>query len=758
MGRTDDIQKQLLVVFQTELEEHVVTLNKGLLALEKEPEAGQKADLLAEIFRAAHSLKGAARGVGITDVETLAHKIEDVLAAIRHTELEFSPLLFDALFPLIDALSEAMSAFLDGARFSVSRRDNLFEVLQFAIQGEQHPEKTTGRQHLPEVRSSSLASFSTEDTIRVSTAKLDSLMDDVGELLTARMRSEQRLSELRELQTLLVDWQSDWRGVRAQFHQMQSGDGSGTENRSSINNGSNHSTLRSPYLVKFLWDNEVHLQSAQKQINEIIRMFSEDHGHHSLLIDSLQDSVRRARMLPIATLFDSLPRLVRDLARDQGKQVALRIVGAETEVDRQMLEIMKDPLIHLLRNAVDHGIQSPSIRETSGKQALGTIDLIVTQRGNTIIVQVADDGAGINMKKVRQAVVKRGLLSPEAVNDLSEPEVLDLIFYTGLSTQDEVSEVSGRGVGLDVVRQNLERLNGLINVDTIPGEGTTFTLTMPLTLATSHVLLIEAAGQTVAAPTAAIERILRIDASEIHYVEGKPAIEFDSRPLPLIHLNQILGLPVQKRSYQTDQKVNVVVMGAAEKRAAFQVEKLDTTQEVVVKNIGAQLRRVPNIAGATILGSGEVVMVLNVSDLMKSINSGAVDSRQTFIEISEPRRRQVLVVDDSITTRTLEKNILENAGFSVIVAANGQEAWGLLQYESLDVVVADIDMPRMDGIELTNRIKKDQRHQNTPVILVTSLESPQDKIKGMEAGADAYIVKSDFDQQELLKSIERLIG
>jgi two-component system chemotaxis sensor kinase CheA len=311
---------------------------------------------------------------------------------------------------------------------------------------------------------------------------------------------------------------------------------------------------------------------------------------------------------------------------------------------------------------------------------------------------------------------------------------------------------------MDVVRQNLERLNGLIEVDTASGQGTTFTLTLPLTMATTHVLLVEAAGQTVAVPTTTVERILRVDATDVGSVEGKPTLRVSGRPLPLIPLGQVLELPQAETRPGPDDKVLVVVLGVVERRVAFRVDELQVTQEVVIKSLGRQLKRVRNVAGATILGTGQVVMVLNVADLMKSAQVGAAVAAPRPVEAREVTRRRVLVVDDSITTRTLEKNILENAGYQVLVAADGAEAWALVQGEPLDAVVADIAMPRMDGFALTESVKGAEQYAELPVVLVTSLESPQDRIRGLEAGADAYIVKSTFDQMELLETIERLIG
>ena len=744
MARNEDIQLQLMTVFQAELQEHASSLNRGFLALEQEQDPEKREALLAELFRAAHSLKGAARGVGVTDVETLAHKLEDIMSAMRQGELEPLPVIFDALFPIVDALSEALSAYQAGERFAIARRDSLFETLQEVITGDAAPGPS---QAAPRSTLTTASSASHEETIRVSTAKLDFIMDDVSELLVARMRSEQRLNELRQLQAQLAERQRSWWGVRAQFHQLQN-----------LSGGAKVDFEKLQAVLDFIRENDSHLKSAQNRAKELTRSFDEDHRRFSMLSDNLQNGVRRVRMLPISNLFDTFPRLVRDLARTQGKEVSLQVTGADTEVDRQILETMKDPLIHLLRNAVDHGIRKPELRAAVGKSSVGTIELRAFPKGNSILIEIIDDGAGIDLRAVRQAAIRRGLITQENAHERSDPETLDLIFTSGLSTQEEVNELSGRGVGLDVVRQNIERLHGIVKVESTFGEKTKFTLILPLTLATSHVLLIQAASQVVAVPTTAVERILRIDSTQIHAIEGRPAIQFNQRWLPLIDLNQVLGFTTRAYSRSDSTKLRVVILGTAEKRLAFQVDALHNTQEVVVKNLGAQLRRVPNVAGATILGSSEVVIILNIADLMKSTHASVEINTLAPVDLATLHHNRVLVVDDSITTRTLEKNILENAGYQVVVAANGQEAWGLVQHEMLDIVISDIAMPRMNGFELTQRIKSDPRYEDIPVVLVTSLESSSDKIRGMEAGADAYVFKSGFDQQNLLETIERLIG
>lgn len=762
MSRREEIQRQLMATFQAELKEHLGMLNKGLLALEQGVPAQEQEALLADMFRAAHSLKGAAAAVNLGDIQTIAHRLEDVLAAIRRKEVLPSPQVVDRLFPALDAISEAMAAHKRGEGLPAEEKDRLLarlgEVLRGELEGDQE-EKGPEDFPVPRTPLPHAPALSPEQTIRVSTDKLDALMAGVGELLVARMRTAQRLKELRALQQRLGRWTRGWRQVQVRYHRLQRRSlatavaGSWTQDKNREDLGQDMAPL-----LEFLSENEKHLKSLERDIRALHRGFTADYNHLSLLTDDLHEGVRRVRMLPVGSLLEALPRMVRDLAREHGKEVVLHVEGTHTEVDRQVLELMRDPLIHLLRNAVDHGIESPQVREAAGKPRRGTIRLAAAQKGNTLVLEVGDDGAGIDVDAVRKAAIQRGLISPKEAAGLGHPETLNLIFRSQLSTRSETTSLSGRGVGLDVVRKGLEQLQGLVEVNTAPGKGTTFLLTLPLTLATSQVLLVEAGGLSVALPTTTVERILRIDPAQIGHIEGKPAISVNGRPLPLASLAHVLELPAAAPPETPGQKIPVVVVGVAEQRVPFRVDELHAPQEVLVKPLGRQLRRVPNVAGATILGTGQVVVILNAADLVNSAQSAPAMSPESLGMVSQPRRRRVLVVDDSLTTRALEKSILENAGYEVLLAGDGEEAWALVQSEPLDAIVADINMPRMDGFALTEKVKQSERFKEMPLVLVTSLESPHDKMRGMEAGADAYITKGTFDQQKLLETLERLIG
>ncbi len=584
-----------------------------------------------------------------------------------------------------------------------------------------------------------------EETIRVATSKLDSLMTQAGELLVAGLKVDQRLQDIDAISHSVEDWNREWLKIRAAHSQLLHDDG--------------HEEIRP--LLRFLNLNQERLKTIAVRVSDLRRGFSRDALHLSRVTSDLGEEVMKVRMLPVSTVFDLLPRLVRDLAREKDKEVDLRVEGGETELDRKVLEEIKDPLIHILRNAVDHGIETPEERERAGKPRAGTITLKAFQKGNNIVIEVSEDGAGINVDKVKKAALKAGIIGADEMETISDDEAMQLIFISGLSTSSIITDISGRGVGMDVVRKNVESLHGHVDVDSTPGQGTKMTLVLPLTLATTQELLVQVGDQIYGIPISAVERIQRINPQDISTVEGKEAIVVDDEPISLVYLSDVLELSRREEEANADQKMPVVILSAGRKRIAFLVDGVVGQQESVVKSLGKQLSRVRNVAGATILGTGQVIMTLNSSDLVKSARGMAgrtsITARISQAKVKEVAQPTILVVDDSLTTRNLEKNILETAGYETKVAADGVEALSVLQSNHCDLVVSDILMPEMDGFELTAAIKKQSALKEIPVILVTALESREDKERGIEVGADAYIVKSTFDQETLLEAVEQLI-
>jgi two-component system chemotaxis sensor kinase CheA len=461
-------------------------------------------------------------------------------------------------------------------------------------------------------------------------------------------------------------------------------------------------------------------------------------------------------MQPFLTLLNVLPKLVRDLSRDQAKEADLVLSGGEVEIDKRILEEMKDPLIHLVRNCIDHGIEKPDERTRHGKPSRATITVSVTQvDGNKVEIAVADDGAGIAVEKVTIAAVNHRFVSEADARQLDEPTALSLMFLSGVSTAPIVTEISGRGLGLAIVREKAERLGGRVSVQTQAGKGTTFRILLPLTLATFRGTLVQAAGQPFVIPTANVERVGRVREAEIKTVANHETIALNSRAVALVRLANVLELPAPSPTEGEPVWLPFVVVAAGEKRMAFGVEAVLGVQEVLVKPLGKPLVRIRNIAGATVLGSGTAVLILNVADLLQSAVKVRPVAKSAPARAVE--RKAVLVVEDSITSRMLLKNILESAGYQVKTAVDGLDALSKLKTEPFDGVVSDVQMPKLDGFSLTEKIRADRKLSEMPVVLVTALERPEDRERGVDVGANAYIVKSSFDQSNLLEALRRLM-
>jgi two-component system chemotaxis sensor kinase CheA len=742
VGRSAKIREQLISTFRAELVEHVQVMTDGLLSLEQGRVPDQeRASTLETIFRAAHSLKGAARAVNVTVVEQLAHSLEGVLDGMQREVIQPSAGLFTACYRALDAIQavqaayeagettpplESVIALADLEAFRTRPRTAALADQEKTVEAPPPPPAAPGGT-LP------------EETVRVSVAKLDILLAHISELLMARMRAMERLEQIRRIEALSSTWQKDWQTPRGTSflagQEVARGDKAWNQMRGCA--------AKSQERVRRMADLTA----------ELARQWSDDTLQLSLVVGELEEEVKRVRMLPLHTITAPFGRMVRDLAQAAGKEAILEIEGGDTELDKQVLEQIKDPLVHLLRNAIDHGIETPQEREASQKPRVGRVKLSAGQQGQTVVVRLADDGAGLDYQALRNALTRQGRRDAP---DLEEDALQDLAFSAGVSTSPIITDISGRGIGLAVVRRNVEALHGRVEVSTEEGKGTQFTLILPLTLTSARGLLVRAAGQVLAIPVSEVERIVALRPGDVFALEGQPAIRVDGRPVTLARLDEILGLPPQSEAGQWDNTPAVVV-SAAERWLALAVDELPGEQEMVIKGMGRQLCRVAGIAGATVLGNGDVVLILSVPDLLKMASRAhrqpVLDPPSTE-EATRPRR--ILVVDDSLTTRTLEKNILEAAGYYVTLATDGQEALAAMAGEVPDLIISDILMPRVDGFQLTRRLKSDERTAHVPIILVSSLDSPADKARGIEAGADAYIVKGRFDQGNLLETIEQL--
>jgi two-component system chemotaxis sensor kinase CheA len=462
----------------------------------------------------------------------------------------------------------------------------------------------------------------------------------------------------------------------------------------------------------------------------------------------LEDEVRRARMLPFAEACQGLDRTARDVARAVGKPVDLVVEGGDVEIDRSVLEALKDPLRHLVHNAVDHGIESPEGRREAGKPPRARVTVSAALRGAQVEVVVADDGGGLDLDQLRDQARQRGLDEPSDDGDLER-----LIFLPGFSTAGRITSISGRGVGLDVVKDRLEQLHGTIDLESRPGRGLRFTMAVPLTLTTLRALLTSAGGQVFAFATTNVQKLVRVGPGDFRTVEGCRVLATGGPLLPVVSLAQALGLATREPSGKSPG----VIVAAGERRMAFLVDELISEQEITVKTLGARVRHARFFSGATIQPSGRIALVLNAASLVRAALGLAPGPSPARSRGPSMTRKRLLVVDDSVTTRSLEKGLLEAAGYEVATAVDGEAGWRTLQEWAPDLLISDVEMPRMDGFALTRAVRASARFAHLPVILFTSRGSEADRARGVEVGADAYIIKGSTDRRNLLDAVVQLL-
>ena len=471
------------------------------------------------------------------------------------------------------------------------------------------------------------------------------------------------------------------------------------------------------------------------------------------LIEDFEERLMRIRMQPISTILKPLQRTVRELAKQFGKKIDFQVEGERTRVDKRILNEIADPLLHLIRNAIDHGIESPEEREKVGKDPRGLLKISARHQGGRVIIEIEDDGRGIDVEEVKRRALEKGLATEEEIKGWDQRDVLNLLCSPGFSTQKTITSVSGRGIGMNVVKNNIEKLKGTMSLSFQKHRGTKITLYLPLTLITDKALLIRLGEETFAIPITFVEKTIKMAPKEIHIINNKRALVYQDQIIPLVSLGSLLGCPTRGRG----GLIQVVVLKAFDKRVAFQVDDLLDQQEIVIKSLGTHLRRVDRIAGASILVDGKVVLILDVPFLILSAHWEEAPFPEEKPPPSRGRKPTILVVEDQLTTQHLEKSILEAAGFEVDTARDGIQALAKLSEKTFDLVLTDIRMPNMDGFALTNYIKTHPKLQNIPVVVVSSMEKEEDKRRGLEAGADAYIVKSKFDQENLIDTIRTLI-
>jgi two-component system chemotaxis sensor kinase CheA len=745
-SKEQELLQKLLATFKDEARDHIHAISSGLAALEKSPSDPEQMAIIERMFREAHSLKGAARAVNIEKIESVCQSLESLFASLKSRESVVSKNLLDRLYRSIDSLSSLLSSQLgsppqdqkhDAETVAVSPFDSTADVNAASPPTPSGPtQETTVTRNLVDERPQ------LSETLRVSIAKLDSLFRQTEELLPLKVSIAQRILDLREIEELVAQSEREWSSARPLAHSLR---------RSSRNGDS--SLDKGEKLQTFLDNNVRSLAHVRGKLALLVSNLSNDRRSLDRKFDDLVQDVRRVSMVPFSVLLEAFPKLVRDLCRDCGKDAELVVTGADLEVERRVIEELKDPLIHLLRNAIDHGIEIPEKRRERGKGARAKITInVAPKNGDKVEISVSDDGAGIESEKVLAAAARFGSTYSSKLSMGGKQQALDAIFESGVSTSPMITEVSGRGLGLAIVREKVEKIGGSVAVETQPGVGTIFRLIVPLLLARFRGVTVRVCESQFVLPTAYIHRVLRIDREDVRTAENRETIRFEESVISAVRLGDVLGV-VSNGTWDSRSKQPALILGIAGERIAFFVDEVLEEREILVSSLGQQLLNVQNVAGATIVGSGKVLPVLNVTDLMRS----AVNMEAPMAPELESEVKSVLVAEDSITTRTMLKHILQSAGYKVTTAVDGAEALHLLEREGFDLLVSDVDMPRMNGLELISKIRSNKQISRLPVVLVTALNSIDDRERGLNAGADAYITKGGFEHNSLLDVVGKLL-
>lgn len=798
--------------------DHLEKIEAGLLKLERDTTAAAVFD---ELLRELHSLKGDSRMLGVTDAEGIAHRLEDILGAAQRGDRALGPADFDLIHPGVDALrkiareavtgepsgvdptavvaslggdseatetpaelpAEASESFAaadldlgldaDAAELaallkaaaaetetpsSAPVEDNAAidadaaelaallaaagksaaEPITEAIPEPIAPDEITAEPvaepvaepelPVPEpatpVEASAPAGSAEPayaiETVRVTANQLDGLAARASELAVTKLRFERRL---QDIDALLRQWE----------------------------NWSQEADV--PQVAR---EQNTQFETLGQQIRQLRANASLDTDRLEAIAHDLEGGIRGMRLLPLETVFKLFPRTVRNLSRDQGKEIDLEIAGSDILADKRILEEIKAPLVHLLRNAIDHGIETPDERVAKGKSPRATLRLRGARLGNRLALEISDDGRGLDLEAIKQTAERRGLYDRATLAGMSRARLQNLIFAPGFSTRTQVTEISGRGVGLDVVRANIERLKGTIQVESVPNRGCTFRLSLGTDLSTTTAFIVTVGQQPFAIPVDFIQTARRVSPEDTFTLEGSPTISFEDQPVSVAWLAQLLGLPAR----ESDRAVPCVIIEVGGERLGVLVDELLAQQEVALKAQSKLLQRTRNIAGATILGTGEVCMVLDAPDLLataRAQSGGAVAAAPIFADVSA--KPHLLLVEDSLPIRTQVRRILEGAGYDVTVAVDGRDGWDKLRAggQAFSAVVSDVEMPHLSGLEMTARIRQYTEYADLPIVLVTTLAKESDRRRGLEVGANAYLTKGDFDQTLLLNTLRRLV-
>ena len=836
-----ELMKKLKEVFVQEARERLSSMSSNLVTLEQETSPSEQTPLFEEVYRDAHSLKGASRSIGLNGIESIFQILEDIFNEVKEGQFNLTAELFDILQDfiktlnkiiespeiespenvqilkkaeelLVDYLSKSDDDTKDDKLNLDDIDDDIFDIesetavssdpvtdtsnmtadeesaastgeivtdkkLEESVEkvekvesaeptkptkpakpakpavskkSEDKEEPSAGQEE--EVTSSSL------DTVRISSKKLDSLLLKSENMIRIKQMFYEHipivyktLSMIDEYKQISGSMTSDYLNIKQELVDTEGRDR--RKSRKSLEK-----------IIGCVEENNNSLKLLENELKELLYTEKENHRNTGKIVDGFLYDVKEIAMLPFSNILFAFPIMVRDISKELEKNISFRMKGEEIKLDRRILQEIKNPLVHLIRNSIDHGIENPSDRKAVGKEDKGSVELIISQsEGNKILIKIRDDGKGINVDVIKEKIIDNNLLSLNEANLLTDSQILEYIFHSGFSTKEIITDLSGRGLGMAIVKDKIESLGGKVFLNSEKGKYSEVEIVLPVTLATFKGVLVETAKKTFVIPSSSLEEAVRVQSDCVKSVENKRTIFYNNLTYPLIRLTSVLG--INENNVGKDKKyVTAAIISKSNELMALEIDDIIEEQEILIKDFGSQLKKVTNLTGATILNSGRIVPILNIQDLFKSATNLSTvprlvekktkpDDKKTIIT----NKQTMLVVEDSITSRILLKNILESAGYNTETAVDGVDALNVLKSKKIDLVVSDIEMPRMDGFTLTSQIKADKNLKNLPMVLVTSRSTLADKERGAEVGADAYIVKSEFDQTNLLDILKTLL-
>jgi len=773
----EDIQ-EILEDFLVEAFELIEQLDQNLVELESNPD---DLELLNSIFRVAHTIKGSSSFLNFDILTGLTHHMEDVLNKARHGDLKLTPEVMDVVLESIDLMKSLLHAIRDSGNDTSAGIDitDICRRLDIISNGETAPSVAVAEP----VDESPVPSSEEDDNTDYSKLSDKEVEDEIERLLKMRKEEDRKRKENSSATKAAAVPTPSFESLKDSDEEVtpKAAEPIAAKRASTADAGANapakkESASAMEQTIRVEVKRLDHLMNLIGELvlgkNRLLKIYDDVEERYegekfleelnqvvssiSLVTTDLQIAVMKTRMLPIAKVFNKFPRMVRDLSRELGKQIELEISGEETELDKSIVEEIGDPLVHIIRNSCDHGIEDGATRRAQGKSEMGLIQLKAYNEGNHIVIEITDDGKGLDPDLLRSKAVEKGMITEREADAMTDKEAFALIFRPSLSTAKVVTNVSGRGVGMDVVKTNIEKLNGIIDVDSEVGQGTVIKLKIPLTLAIIQALLVGAQEEYYAIPLASVLETVRIPLDEIYTIEGKNVLRLRDEVLSLVRLSDIFGV---KQVYEGGEHTYVVVIGLAESKLGVVVDTLVGQEEIVIKSLGDYLQGIEGIAGATIRGDGRVTLIVDVAALMNLAKGITVDIRASAEAVVKtktvPSDYIVLAVDDSAMDRNIMKKSMEPIGVKVLEASNGQEALNMLKSAeySIDAVLIDIEMPRMDGYTLAGEIRKYSKYKNLPLIAVTSRTSKSDRLRGVESGMSEYITKPY--SPEYLESVVR---